>query len=179
MNDSMSCSRASGEDASGLYCSCCDLLVGLPGLHVVAVELARSRLTVTVESAPGLVGCPDCGAVAASHGRRVHTLINAPSFGRPVRLVWRKRTWCCPVPACPVGVFTEQDERVAPPRGLLSVRARWWALAQLRREHAKHRRAGPPARHELAHPVERGGPVAGGHGRRRDPLHRGPRPRGR
>ncbi|GAA2468987.1 hypothetical protein GCM10009858_02870 [Terrabacter carboxydivorans] len=39
-------------------------------------------------------------------------------------------------PACPVGVFTEQDEQVARPRGLLTVRACWWAVRQLRREHA-------------------------------------------
>jgi len=30
----------------------------------------------------------------------------------------------------------EQDERVARPRGLLTVRACWWAIEQIRREHA-------------------------------------------
>lgn len=136
MSDAMSCAAATCPSGPGGYCANCDVLLDLDGLHVVAVDVGRPRLTATVESAPGLVGCPDCRAVAASHGRRVHTLIDAPAFGRPVRVRWRKRTWCCPVSACPVGVFTEQDEQVAPARGLLTRRARWWALAQLRREHA-------------------------------------------
>jgi transposase len=33
-------------------------------------------------------------------------------------------------------VFTEQDEQVARPRALLTVRACWWAINQIRREHA-------------------------------------------
>ncbi len=44
------------------YCERCDLLVGLPGLHVVAVAPVRTRrggegLVVTVESPPGVQGC--------------------------------------------------------------------------------------------------------------------------
>ncbi|MEO3936737.1 helix-turn-helix domain-containing protein [Dermatophilaceae bacterium Soc4.6] len=35
-----------------------------------------------------------------------------------------------------MAVFTEQDERVARPRGLLTTRAAWWATRQLCREHA-------------------------------------------
>src|SRR5699024_3468543 len=67
--------------------------------------------------------------VAVSHGRRVHTVIDAPCFGRPVLLRWRKRTWSCPDPGCTKGTFTEQDELLAPPRGLLSRRACWWRSA--------------------------------------------------
>ena len=63
-------------------------------------------------------------------------LVDAPCFGRPVRVVWRKRTWRCREPACPVGSFTEQDERICPAAGLLTVRACWWAIGQLRGEHA-------------------------------------------
>jgi transposase len=118
------------------YCSNCDLLVGLEGLHVLEVEPGPDRLTVVVESASSLMGCPSCGVVAVSHGRRDVVLIDAPSFGRPVRVVWRKRTWGCLEPLCPAGTFTEQDEDVAAPRALLTVRACWWAVTQLRREHA-------------------------------------------
>jgi transposase len=42
----------------------------------------------------------------------------------------------CEEPTCPVGVFTEQHDDVARPRGLLTVRACWWAIKQLRFEHA-------------------------------------------
>lgn len=120
----------------GSYCSNCDLLVGLDGLHVLHVEVGARHTTVTVESAPAVMGCRSCGVVAVSHGRRDHRLIDAPCFGRPVRLVWRKRTWVCREPLCEVGTFTEHADHVAAPRALLSTRARWWALGQLRREHA-------------------------------------------
>ncbi len=91
---------------------------------------------VTVESPPGVVGCPRCGVVARSHGRRTVVLVDAPCFGRPVTLRWRKRTWTCPDPGCAVGTFTEQNPQVAPARALLTTRASRWAIGQLRREHA-------------------------------------------
>ena len=118
------------------YCINCDLLVGLDGLHVVGVERDDGGgLRVTVESARLVMGCPSCGVVASSHGRRTVRLVDAPSFGRPVELRWRKRTWECPEPSCPVGVFTEQDEQVAKPRAMLTARACAWAVHQIRREH--------------------------------------------
>src|SRR3954447_23260273 len=118
------------------YCDRCDLLVGLPGLRVVKVHAEKPRLIVTVESAPSTQGCRACGVIASSHGRRSVSLVDAPSFGRPVRVVWRKRTWACQESACPAGVFTEQHDQVARPRALLTVRACWWAIRQLRFEHA-------------------------------------------
>jgi len=112
-------------------------LVALPGLHVTDVrERDDGALVVAVESPPGLMGCHTCGVVAVSHGRRTHELIDAPSFGRPVRVQWRKRSWSCLEPSCPLGGFTEQDARVAAPRALLTTRACWWAIGQLRRENA-------------------------------------------
>ncbi|WP_345217091.1 hypothetical protein [Georgenia halophila] len=74
------------------------MLVGLDGVHVIAVERddANGALTVTVESAPRLEGCPRCGVVAVSLGRPVVELIDAPMAGRPVRIRWRKRSWRCP-----------------------------------------------------------------------------------
>ena len=123
--------------AAGSYCERCDLLVGLDGLHVVAVERdPAERLTVTVESAPEPMGCRSCGVVAHGHGRVVVRLVDAPAMGRPVRIVWHKRRWVCPDPACPVGSFVEQDETIAAPRAMLTVRACRWAIEQIRREHA-------------------------------------------
>jgi transposase len=119
------------------YCDRCDLLVGLPGFHVLAVtEPLDGGLRVVVESASAPVGCGRCGVLAASHGRRDVVLVDAPCFGRPVELVWRKRTWHCPDPDCPAGGFTEQHPALAAPRALLTRRASWWAVGQLRREHA-------------------------------------------
>jgi transposase len=118
------------------YCDRCDLLVGLDGLHVVGVERVEGGgLRVSVESAPGVMGCRACGVVASSHGRRPVRLVDAPCFGRPVELRWRKRTWECVEPSCPVGVFTEQDDAIAKPRAMLTARACLWAVHQIRREH--------------------------------------------
>ena len=121
-----------------VYCGRCDLLVGLAGLHVIAVEYDGDvgLLTVRVESPREPMGCLTCGVVVGSHGRRDVTLVDAPCFDRPVKLVWRKRTWRCEEPSCPTKVFTEQDPEVAAPRALLTTRACWWAVNQIRREHA-------------------------------------------
>ena len=132
MTEPMLCCRAHGG-----YCDRCDVLVGLPGLHVIAVERdARDRLRVTVESAPTPMGCPTCGVLAHGHGRVVVRLVDAPAMGRPVTILWRKRRWLCPDPVCPAATFVEQDERIAAPRAMLTARACWWAIQQIRREHA-------------------------------------------
>jgi transposase len=107
---------------------------------VTAVEEVTGKcgalLRVEVESPARVEGCRVCGVVMGSHGRREVRLIDTPCFGRPVELRWRKRTWRCAEPDCPGGLVTEQDERVAAPRALLTTRACWWAIRQLRREHA-------------------------------------------
>jgi transposase len=123
--------------ALGGYCDRCDLLVGLDGLHVTAVERDDGGgLTVTVESAAAPMGCRSCGVVAHAHGRVEVRLVDAPAMGRPVRIRWRKRRWLCPDPGCPVGSFVEQDEQISAPRAKLTTRACWWAIEQIRREHA-------------------------------------------
>ncbi|MEV8223912.1 transposase family protein [Dietzia maris] len=62
--------------------------------------MVDEHLEVTVESEPGPVGCPDCGAVGVGHGRQVVRLVDIPSFGRPVTIIWRKRRFLCPGAAC-------------------------------------------------------------------------------
>lgn len=71
------------------YCSRCDLLVGLDGLHVTGVDrdVDVGMLTVRAESPPAVMGCRACGVVGHSHGRRDVALADAPCFDRPVRLV--------------------------------------------------------------------------------------------
>jgi transposase len=123
--------------AAGGYCDRCDLLVGLPGLHVTGVDPgAGDRLVVTVESGSDVAGCPACGVVARGHGRIAVRLVDAPSMGRPVEVVWRKRRWRCLERSCPAGTFVEADRRVHAPRSLLTARACRWAIGQIRREHA-------------------------------------------
>lgn len=64
-----------------------------------------------------------CGVVSPSHGRRNVKLIDVPCFGRPVRVVWLKRTWRCVEEDCATKSFTEQHDGVAGPRALLTIRA--------------------------------------------------------
>jgi transposase len=64
MLEPMSCCRVAGS-----YCERCDLLVGLDGLRVIGVGRdEHGALTVTVESAPRVMGCPGCGVLAHGHG---------------------------------------------------------------------------------------------------------------
>lgn len=132
MSDSISCWRA----VDG-YCQHCDVLVGLPGLHVIGVERTETGLRIEVESGlPEAVGCRGCGALARGHGRQPTVLIDAPCFAAPVRLLWRKRRWLCLEPACEVVSFVEQDPLIAQPKVLLTRRAIRWAVDQMQRENA-------------------------------------------
>ena len=136
MTDSSSCCRV----PSG-YCERCDLLLGLPGLHVVGVQRDDAGLRVEVESVrPEVVGCPACGVIAHAHGRQRVELIDAPCFTVLVRLWWWKRRWLCPEPMSPVTSFMEQDPDIARPRALLTARATSWAIGQMRRENASVQR---------------------------------------
>lgn len=80
---------------AGGSCSTCDASLGLPGMRVldVAGDEDRGRLVVRVESLPDVAEWPVCGVVAHAHGRDEVRLVDVPSFGRPVRLVWVKRRY--------------------------------------------------------------------------------------
>lgn len=125
MSEPTACARARScpnPSSAAAYCDRCDVLVGLKGFHVLEVaECDGERgwwLRVVVESPVRVMGCPTCGVVAGSHGRRNVVLIDIPCFGRPVRLVWRKRT-CGAMSRRPAGVVTEQHPDLARPRAIL------------------------------------------------------------
>jgi hypothetical protein len=149
MSEPTSCCRAAGG-----YCERCDLLVGLHGLHVTAVDREHGgRLVVQVESEPTVMGCPTCGVVAHGHGRVVVRLVDAPAMGRPVRIIWRKRRWVCPDSGCPVGTFVEQDERVTAPRASLTDQGVPVGDRAAPSRARQRQRDPPPARHRLANAV--------------------------
>jgi len=116
-------------------CARCDVLFGLDGVHVEHVERGPTGMTVTVSTPWQLMGCPACGVVAVGRGRRVRWLHDVPG-SVPVVVRWRQRTWRCPDPGCPVGVFVEQHPALVAPRGSLTCRTVSWAISQLRHEHA-------------------------------------------
>ncbi len=88
------------------------------------------RLVLTVETDADMAGCRVCGVIAASHGRREHTAADAPCFGTPTQILWRKRVWRCREPACPGGVFSETHPLIGP-RAALTTRAVRWACDAL------------------------------------------------
>ena len=59
-------------------CSRCDVLLGLPTVHVESVQRTETAMTVTVSTPWQLQGCPDCGVVAPSRGRRRRVLHDVP-----------------------------------------------------------------------------------------------------
>jgi len=131
---------AAARPCSAVYCDRCDLLVGLDGLRVAGVERRGDGvLVIDAESPPGPVGCPECGVVAESAGRKVLVLTDAPMGGTPVRVRWRKRRWRCRQDGCGVRSFTEQNPAVAAANKALTARAVAWAVAQMRRENASVR----------------------------------------
>lgn len=136
MSEPIGCCRSASGAAPAAYCSRCDLLVGLDGVHVVGARLADEHLEVTIETEPGPVGCPDCGAVGIGHGRLEVQLVDIPSFGRPVTMCWRKRRFTCPGRACERGTFVEVVPGLAAPRHSTTARVVDWAVEQLRLEHA-------------------------------------------
>ena len=117
-------------------CHRCDVLLGVEGVHVEAVERDEQVMTVTVSTPAQLMGCPTCGVVSPSRGRRRRVLRDIPAGGIPVRLVWRQRIWRCPDPGCARGVFAEQVPALVAARASITARAIRWAIGQLRREHA-------------------------------------------
>lgn len=88
----------------------------------------QGLVVLDVESDADLTGCPDCGVVAAGHGRHVQVPYHAPYFGTPVRVRWRKRSGAAPNPSCRRGTWTEGHD-FAPPRAKLTSRAVEWAVS--------------------------------------------------
>ena len=113
------------------WCARADAMLGVDGIHVETVVTRQDGLLLGVATDPGPTGCPQCGVVAASKGRRSVLVHDLPCFGAPVRLLWRKRIYRCPEKACEVMSFSEVHE-LASPRAKLTRRAIAWAVAQLR-----------------------------------------------
>lgn len=112
----------------------CELLVGLPDVHVIAVEdRPDGPIVVHIEARLEQAWCAECGTRAGVKERPVVELVDLPCFGRPARLAWRKHRLCCREPLCPAGSWTHVDERIAAPAMLLTTRAARWATRQVGR----------------------------------------------
>jgi transposase len=113
------------------WCARADALFDVAGMHLLDVDRDNcGRLLLTVETDQVAMGCRSCGVIAVGHGRREHRVHDAPCFGAPTVVRWRKRVWRCPDPRCPVGTFSETHD-LASPRAKLTTRAIGWAVDAL------------------------------------------------
>jgi transposase len=112
----------------------CELLVGLPAITVLGVvDELDAPMVVHVEWRAPRPSCAGCaGAVVIKDRSRVE-LIDLPCFGRPTRLVWRKRRWSCPNATCATGSWTEDVPAIAAPRLVMTDRAGRWVTEQVGR----------------------------------------------
>ncbi len=97
---------------------------------------------IHVETVARSVGCSSCGVLAQVKDRTRVELVDLPLQGRPSRLVWKKRRWMCPDGDCPMGSWTEENDRIAGARQLLTSRAARWTTRPGRPERPKRERGG-------------------------------------
>jgi Transposase/zinc-finger of transposase IS204/IS1001/IS1096/IS1165 len=97
-------------------------VLGLAGFVLLDAVEREGELHMTVETTASRAGCPECGVLARSKGRKTVQVRDMPAGGRPVRLWWRKRRWCCADPDCENKTWSEQVEAIRP-RAVLSERA--------------------------------------------------------
>ena len=105
-------------------------LLGLDGFVVLAAAEVAGEVELMVETTETVTGCPRCGVVAEAHGRRRVSVRDLPIAGRPTVLVWAKRLWRCPEPACIQRTWAEMSP-VIRARAVLTERARQWAMRRV------------------------------------------------
>lgn len=106
------------SDGTGLA----EALLGLDGFRVLEVSETPDEVTVVIETTVETTGCLACGTRAAPHERMPVALRDLACFGRPTRLVWRKRRWRCVEADCDTKTWTETVEHVSA-RAVLTRRA--------------------------------------------------------
>jgi transposase len=116
------------DDGTGLA----EALLGLDGFRVLAVTETPAEVVIEIETTAAVVGCVGCGVRAQAQDRMTVEIRDLPAFGRPARLVWRKRRWRCREALCAAKTWTENSEHVSV-RAVLTRRAGVEACRQVGR----------------------------------------------
>jgi transposase len=112
----------------------CELLVGLPAVNVLGVDDEHDApIVVHVETREVRPSCARCSGVVVIKDRPTVELVDLPCFGRPARLVWRKRRWSCPNVTCATTTWTEDVPAIAARRLVMTDRAGRWVTKQVGR----------------------------------------------
>lgn len=114
------------SDATGLA----EAMLGLEGFVVLDVREDPTELVIAIESTAVVVGCAGCGVRAQAQDRTTIHVRDLACFGRPTRLVWRKRRWRCREVLCEVKTWTEVSP-AAMARQLITWRAGLEACRQV------------------------------------------------
>jgi len=96
-------------DGNGLA----EALLGLDGFRVLDVTETEAEVVIAIETLADMVGCVGCGTRAEAQDRMVVEVRDLACFGRPARLVWRKRRWRCTDVDCPAKTWTESSGEVS------------------------------------------------------------------
>ncbi|WP_208029802.1 ISL3 family transposase [Rhabdothermincola sediminis] len=88
-------------------------LVGMAGFVVGVQELVEGEWWLYVETSADFVGCSACGTRAVGHGRVRSVVRDLPISGRATVLVFARRRWRCPEPACAVTTWSEQVDQIS------------------------------------------------------------------
>jgi len=99
-----------------------EAMLGFAGVRILDVEERPGELVVTAETTKRVAYCPSCQKRAKPHDRTEVHVRDLHCFGRPVRLVLRKRRWRCKTKGCVKKTWTEKIAGVSP-RQLLTQRA--------------------------------------------------------
>jgi transposase len=94
------------SDGTGLA----EVLLGLAGFEVLDALEEPDEVVIAVETTVTIAWCAGCGVRAVPHERKTVEIRDLACFGRPVRLVWRKRRWRCGEDACEAKTWTEHSE---------------------------------------------------------------------
>jgi transposase len=99
-----------------------EVMLGLDGVRILDVEERPGELVITAETTRTRGYCPSYRRRAKPHDRTEIQLRDLHCFGRPVRLVLRKRRWRCKTKGCIKKTWTEKIDGIIP-RQLLTERA--------------------------------------------------------
>jgi transposase len=86
-----------------------EALLGLDGFRVLEVHETPDELVIAIETTATIAWCATCGVRAEVHDRMPIEVRDLPCFGRPARLVWRKRRWRCREHGCDARTWTERS----------------------------------------------------------------------